>query len=68
MTSFFPGVPVTCYDSVAEAWREVAATPEDVPVLMTGSLFLAGEMLARRQNMTEEYQLNERLEAPVAKL
>jgi len=57
---------VNRYDSVADAWREIAAAPEDVPVLMAGSLFLAGEMLAQRQNNTEEYRLNERLEAFVA--
>ncbi|MCE0498759.1 MAG: bifunctional folylpolyglutamate synthase/dihydrofolate synthase [Methylacidiphilales bacterium] len=60
---FFPGVPVTCYDSVVKALYDLAGAPEDVPVLMAGSLFLAGEILAQRQNNTEEYRLNERLEA-----
>jgi folylpolyglutamate synthase/dihydropteroate synthase len=60
---FFPGMPVARYDSVAEAWHELAAVPEDVPILMAGSLFLAGEILAQRQNHTEEYRLNERLDA-----
>jgi dihydrofolate synthase/folylpolyglutamate synthase len=63
---FFSGVPATRYDSVAEAWRDLASTPGDVPVLMAGSLFLAGEMLAQRQNNTEEYRLNERLDALAA--
>jgi len=60
---FFPGVPVTHYDSVTDAWRDLATGPVDVPVLMAGSLFLAGEMLAQRQNNTEEYRFNERLDA-----
>jgi dihydrofolate synthase/folylpolyglutamate synthase len=66
LESFFSGLPATRYDSVAEAWRDLAAAPPDVPVLMAGSLFLAGEMLAQRQNNTEEYRLNERLDALVA--
>jgi dihydrofolate synthase/folylpolyglutamate synthase len=63
---FFSGLPTTCYDSVAEAWHDLADAPEDVPMLMAGSLFLAGEMLAHRQNNTEEYRLNERLDSPTA--
>jgi hypothetical protein len=39
----------------------MAAAPESI-TLITGSLFLVGEMLARRQGMGEEYRLNERLE------
>jgi len=58
----FAGLPCACYDSVSAVWRELeAARAEDV-ILITGSLFLVGEMLARRQGNAEEYQLNERLE------
>jgi dihydrofolate synthase/folylpolyglutamate synthase len=60
----FPGLAVGRYNSVAKAWNDAASTSGDLPILMTGSLFLAGEMLAHRQNNTEEYRLNERLEAP----
>jgi dihydrofolate synthase/folylpolyglutamate synthase len=57
----FAGLPVTCYDSVAEAWANIIADQEST-TLVTGSLFLIGEMLARRQGIGEEYRLNERLE------
>ena len=56
----FAGLPCACYDSVSEIWREVTAAPESI-TLITGSLFLVGEMLARRQGNAEEYRLNERL-------
>jgi dihydrofolate synthase/folylpolyglutamate synthase len=58
----FAGLPCACYDSVSTVWQELAdASPETV-TLITGSLFLVGEMLARRQDNAEEYHLNERLE------
>ena len=57
----FAGLPCTNYDSVSSAWRVIAAAPESI-TLITGSLFLVGEMLALRQGNAEEYQLNERLE------
>jgi dihydrofolate synthase/folylpolyglutamate synthase len=57
----FAGLPCACYDSVSAVWPEVATDPESI-TLITGSLFLVGEMLARRQGNAEEYQLNERLE------
>ncbi len=62
LAPFFPGSPCACYDSVAEAWQDLARTETQAPILVTGSLFLIGEMLARRQGDTEEYRLNERLE------
>jgi len=57
----FAGLPCACYDSVSAAWQDIAAAPESI-TLITGSLFLVGEMLARRQGNAEEYRLNERLE------
>jgi len=56
----FAGLPCACYESVSDAWREMTAAPESI-FLITGSLFLIGEMLARRQGNAEEYRLNERL-------
>jgi dihydrofolate synthase / folylpolyglutamate synthase len=62
LASFFPGLPCVCYDSVSAAWQNLlSAAPESI-TLITGSLFLVGEMLALRQGNAEEYQLNERLE------
>jgi dihydrofolate synthase/folylpolyglutamate synthase len=57
----FSGLPCACYDSVSDLWHDMAAAPESI-TLITGSLFLVGEMLALRQGDTEEYRLNERLE------
>jgi dihydrofolate synthase/folylpolyglutamate synthase len=57
----FAGLPCTCYDSVSAVWHDLVASPESI-ILITGSLFLVGEMLARRQGNAEEYCLNERLE------
>jgi len=65
LATFFSGVPCACYDSVAELWHELVSTPRQ-PILITGSLFLVGEMLARRHGDTEEYRLNERLEKNTA--
>jgi dihydrofolate synthase/folylpolyglutamate synthase len=58
----FEGLRVTCYDSVADAWQSVQEADPSSVTLITGSLFLVGEMLARRQGIGEEYRLNERLE------
>lgn len=57
----FAGLPCACYDSVAAAWQDIVSASESI-TLITGSLFLVGEMLALRQGNAEEYQLNERLE------
>jgi hypothetical protein len=43
-------------------WQELATAPAKSLTLITGSLFLVGEMLARRQGNAEECGLNERLE------
>jgi dihydrofolate synthase/folylpolyglutamate synthase len=61
LAAAFAGQPVTCYDSVADAWANIIADQESI-TLVTGSLFLVGEMLARREGLGEEYRLNERLE------
>jgi dihydrofolate synthase/folylpolyglutamate synthase len=53
----FPGVPCHVIESVA-AFRLESSRP----VLVTGSLFLIGEMLAGRPDAPNEIQLNERLE------
>jgi dihydrofolate synthase/folylpolyglutamate synthase len=58
----FAGLPVARYDSVADAWQSVEHSDPSSVTLITGSLFLVGEMLARRQGIGEEYRLNERLE------
>ena len=60
----FEGLPVTCYDSVSDAWQTTQESDPSSVTLITGSLFLVGEMLARRQGIGEEYRLNERLEKP----
>ncbi len=62
----FAGLPVTCYDSVADVWQSMEQADPSSVTLITGSLFLVGEMLARRQGISEEYRLNERLEKPTA--
>jgi folylpolyglutamate synthase/dihydropteroate synthase len=58
----FAGLPCACYDSVSAVWQDLAAADPETVTLITGSLFLVGEMLARRQDNAEEYRLNERLE------
>jgi dihydrofolate synthase/folylpolyglutamate synthase len=60
----FGDLPVTCYDSVSDAWQSAQESDPSSVTLITGSLFLVGEMLARRQGIGEEYRLNERLEKP----
>jgi dihydrofolate synthase / folylpolyglutamate synthase len=61
LATHFAGLPCACYDSVSAAWQDIVSAPESI-TLITGSLFLVGEMLARRQGNGEEYHLNERLE------
>jgi dihydrofolate synthase/folylpolyglutamate synthase len=58
----FPGLPCVCYNSVTEAWQNLAVTHPEQVTLVTGSLFLVGEMLARGEGNAGEYRLNERLE------
>jgi dihydrofolate synthase / folylpolyglutamate synthase len=58
----FAGLPSACYDSVSAVWRDLASADPETATLITGSLFLVGEMLALRQDNAEEYRLNERLE------
>jgi dihydrofolate synthase/folylpolyglutamate synthase len=61
LTASFTGINCTCYESVSDVWQSMMTDAESI-ILVTGSLFLVGEMLARRQGNTEEYRLNERLE------
>lgn len=62
----FSELPCTIYNSVTDVWQNLAAADPEEPILITGSLFLVGEMLARRQGDTKEYRLNERLEKSTA--
>jgi len=59
----FSGLPCTLVDSAADLWRDLVTGDPDKLILITGSLFLVGEMLAHRQGNAGEYKLNERLEA-----
>jgi dihydrofolate synthase / folylpolyglutamate synthase len=61
LATAFGGLPCACYESVTDAWQNLPKATESI-ILITGSLFLVGEMLARRQGTGEEYRLNERLE------
>jgi len=56
LAQYFPGVPCEFIDSVS-AWRPSGSQP----VLVTGSLFLAGEMLAHLTGAKSDLHLNERL-------
>jgi dihydrofolate synthase/folylpolyglutamate synthase len=59
----FAGVPCRFFDSVGQVWHELKVAPPEIPVLITGSLFLVGEIEAQRgRDGAEEYRLNERLE------
>jgi dihydrofolate synthase / folylpolyglutamate synthase len=62
LASSFAGLSCACYDSVSDVWHDFASADPEAVILVTGSLFLVGEMLARRQGNAEEYRLNERLE------
>ena len=61
LAASFAGLPCACYDTVTAVWQDIVSAPESI-TLITGSLFLVGEMLARQRGNAEEYQLNERLE------
>jgi dihydrofolate synthase / folylpolyglutamate synthase len=65
LAQFFTGLHCSCYDSVSAVWNDLAKGDSTSVTLITGSLFLVGEMLALRQGNAEEYQLNERLEKQV---
>jgi len=58
----FTGLPFSCYDSVTTLWHHLVTSDPESVTLITGSLFLVGEMLAQRQGNAGEYGLNERLE------
>lgn len=57
----FSGLPCQVFESVAELWLTLQKDPS-MPVLIAGSLFLAGEVLALGRNAADEFRLNERLE------
>ena len=57
---YFPGIEPQLYNSVADWWHSNWRA-SDVPMLIAGSLFLAGEVLALREGRAEDYDLNERL-------
>lgn len=61
----FSGIPTKLYDSVSILWKDLADCKKGPPTLMTGSLFLVGEILAARQGQGTEYRLNEKLEPQV---
>ena len=60
LAAFFPGIPATIYDSVADWWQRDRRAAK-APLLIAGSLFLAGEVLALREGKSEDCDLNERL-------
>lgn len=62
----FSGLSYTCYNSVSDLGRALTTLDPASVTLITGSLFLVGEMLALRQGIAEEYVLNERLEKGTA--
>jgi dihydrofolate synthase/folylpolyglutamate synthase len=62
----FSGLPCACYGSVKTLRHDISSALGETPILITGSLFLVGEILAQRQNGAEEYRLNERLETFIA--
>jgi dihydrofolate synthase/folylpolyglutamate synthase len=68
LAAHFSGLPVRLFESVGEFWSELKTAPAGRPVLITGSLFLVGEIEAQRgRDGAGEFRLNERLEglAPV---
>ena len=63
LAAHFAGLPCRFFDSVGQLWNEFKTAPADGPVLITGSLFLVGEIEAQRgRDRAGEYRLNERLE------
>ena len=66
LAQFFTGLPYACYNSVSDLGRGLTTVDSSSVTLITGSLFLVGEMLALRQGLAEEYVLNERLEKVTA--
>ncbi len=56
-------VPVRVSSTLAEIWPELEQEFEYGPTLLTGSLFLVGEVLALRSGRSHQLALNERLVA-----
>jgi dihydrofolate synthase/folylpolyglutamate synthase len=63
----FSGLPCALYGSVSELWPDLLRAAGPLPILITGSLFLVGEVLAQQHGSTEEYRLNERLAIPLVR-
>jgi dihydrofolate synthase/folylpolyglutamate synthase len=61
LAGFFPGTSSEIYPSTAAMWRALMTLQDEMPTLMAGSLFLAGEVLAQRQGNPEDSELNELL-------
>ncbi|MDD2675858.1 MAG: bifunctional folylpolyglutamate synthase/dihydrofolate synthase [Methylacidiphilaceae bacterium] len=62
LTGCFPHFPCQVFDSWGEARRALAKDPG--PILVTGSLFLVGEVLAGCWDLLPEFESNELLESP----
>ncbi|VVM08490.1 dihydrofolate synthase / folylpolyglutamate synthase [Methylacidimicrobium cyclopophantes] len=62
LIGFFPGIPCQAYRCWGEARRALEKDPG--PLLVTGSLFLVGEVLADHWGLHPEFESNELLEPP----
>jgi dihydrofolate synthase/folylpolyglutamate synthase len=57
-------IPARAFHSLDDAWPLIEETGRHTPILFAGSLFLAGEVLARIEGRTHELALNDRLGKP----
>jgi dihydrofolate synthase/folylpolyglutamate synthase len=65
LAAHFEGRPCRHFESLEALQDDLRETSDDLPVLFAGSLFLVGEVLARRHAIdAAEFRLNERLEIP----
>ena len=62
LVSHFSGIECAVFESVADFQRHLPQVNPAQPMLITGSLFLVGEILAERSGGEGEIRLNERLE------
>lgn len=63
LVPFCGAVPVRVSSTLAEIWPELEKGFPHEPTLLTGSLFLVGEVLALRSGRSHQLALNERLVA-----
>ncbi len=63
LAELFAGLPVNLYGSVGEFLNEFKRDDDGGPVLVAGSLFLVGEVLAVHRGELGEYEMNELLES-----